>query len=424
MKKIIERILAFLAKRIVKKYHPKIIGITGSIGKTSAKEAIFCVLDGNFRVRQNIKNYNNELGVPLTIIGAESGGSNPIAWLNVFFKALNLLVTEQKDYPEILILEMGADKPGDIGYLVNIAPCFVGVLTKISASHLEAFKTIEAVAKEKQKIITHLERDGFAILNYDDDRIKACAENTRAQIISYGFGDADVRALDLTELNEQKELIGLKFKIQHKGNAVPGFMPGVIGAHGLYAGLAATGVGLAFGLNLIQVSEGLKKYRAPKGRMNVIAGISDSLIIDDTYNSSPDAAMAALDTLGKMHIAGITRKVAVLGDMLELGEMTEESHRALGKRAVESGIGVLVTVGNNRNLIADGARSAGLSDDKIKQFETSGLAGQAVKNLIQSGDITLVKGSQGARMERIVKEIMKNPLDAGKLLVRQGEEWR
>lgn len=418
-----EMILAFLAREIVKKYNPKIVGITGSIGKTSAKEAIFCVLHDHFRVRQNIKNYNNELGVPLTIIGSESGGASPVAWLKIIAKAVNLLFSTQKDYPEILVLEMGADKPGDIAYLVKIAPCFVGVLTKISPSHLEAFKTIEAVAREKQKIITHLGKNGFAVLNFDDERVEACAENTKAQVISYGFGEAAVRALDLTEINEQKELVGLKFKIQHNGHAVPAFMPGVIGAHGLYAGLAATGVGLAFGLNLIEISEGLKKYKAPKGRMSVIAGVKDSLIIDDTYNSSPDAAMAALDTLKKVNIAGIKRKVAILGDMLELGNLTEDAHRNLGKKAVESGAVLIVAVGNYRKLIADGAYSVGLPESQIVQFENSILAGQAMNDLLQSGDIALVKGSQGARMERVVKSIMRNPEQAENLLVRQGSDW-
>jgi UDP-N-acetylmuramoyl-tripeptide--D-alanyl-D-alanine ligase len=424
MKKLLESILAFFAKRVVKKYKPKVVGITGSIGKTSAKEAVFCVLDGHFRVRQNIKNYNNELGVPLTIIGAESGGSNPIAWLNIFVKAINLLITEQKDYPEILVLEMGADKPGDIEYLVKIAPCFVGVLTKISPTHLEAFKTIEAVAKEKEKIFTFIGKDGFAVVNFDDERVVECAEHTEAKVISYGFGEnAAVRALDLTEMNEQKALIGLKFKIQHEGNAMPAFMPGVIGAHGLYAGLAASGVGLAFGLNLIQVSDGLKKYHAPKGRMNVIAGLKESLIIDDTYNSSPDAAMAAVETLKNLNIIGINRKVAVFGDMLELGSLSEEAHLSLGKKAAEAGIRMLVCAGTFRSFIAEGAKSAGLNGQNIFQFETSELAGQAMPNLLQSGDLILVKGSQGSRMERVVKAIMKNPSDAADLLVRQGAEW-
>lgn len=425
MKKALEFALAFFAKKVIQKYKPKVVGITGSIGKTSAKEAVFCVLDGHFRVRQNIKNYNNELGVPLTIIGAESGGMNPIAWMNVFIKATNLLVTKQNDYPEILVLEMGADKPGDIEYLVKIAPCHVGVLTKVSPTHLEAFKTVDAVAKEKEKIFTHIGKDGFAVCNFDDARVRECAKHTEARVISYGFEEgADVRALDLTEMNEQKALIGLKFKIQHDGNAMPAFMPGVIGAHGLYAGLAASGVGLAFGLNLIQVSEGLKKYHAPKGRMNVIAGLKESLIIDDTYNSSPDAAMAALETLKNLNISGINRKVAAFGDMLQLGNLSEDAHRALGKKAAEAGVLMLVCVGTFRSLIAEGAKSAGLNGQNIFQFETSELAGQAMPNLVQSGDLILVKGSQGARMERVVKSIMKNPSEAADLLVRQSAEWR
>ena len=177
LKKLIAWKLRWLAKLILKKYQPKIVGVTGSVGKTSTKEAIFTVLSSKFRVRKNIKNYNNELGVPLSIIGRKSGYKNPFAWLGIFFEAFGLIIFRQKSYPDILVLEMGADKPGDIKYLTDIAPCQVGVFTGVSHVHTEFFKTLKKIAQEKRIIITQLNSAGFAILNFDNEEKLADIKN-------------------------------------------------------------------------------------------------------------------------------------------------------------------------------------------------------------------------------------------------------
>ena len=422
MKERLEKLLAYFAKKIIAKYQPKVVGITGSMGKTSAKEAVFSVLKTKFNVRKNIKNYNNELGVPLTIIGTESGGRSPLGWLKVFGTAIWLLIIKRKKYPEVLVLEMGADKPGDIGYLVNIVPCDVGVVTKVGPAHLEAFKTVANIAKEKRKIVTHLAEKGKAVLNWDDPLVKSMADKVKAEVISFGYNEeADVRSQDMSQHGEGLDLAGIKFKIDSKGSVVPIFLPGVVGAHQINSALIGAAVGVAMGMNLIEVSEGLKDYKTPKGRMSLIRGDRDTLIIDDTYNSSPRAAKAALDALAKLNIEQVERKVAVLGDMLELGDYTEEAHRELGKSVAEAGIDYLILVGKYREETARGAVEGGLTE--VIKFEDSLKARQEINDLIKSKDLILVKGSQGSRMERLVKTLMAEPEKAEELLVRQDSSW-
>lgn len=172
-KKIIwlENILRFMARVVLWKYKPKIVGITGSVGKTSAKEAISLVLSTKFNVRKAEKNYNNEIGIPLTIIGAKSGEGSALGWLKVFLKWIFLIIFPSK-YPEIVVLEMGIDRPGDMDYLLDFIPVDVGVLTDVSESHLEFFKTIDNIAKEKWKLIESVSNDGVIVVNFDNDKIR------------------------------------------------------------------------------------------------------------------------------------------------------------------------------------------------------------------------------------------------------------
>lgn len=413
----------------MKKYKPQIVGITGSVGKTSTKEAVYTVLSSKFRVWKNIKNYNNELGVPLSILGVESGYKNPFAWLVVFFRAFGLLIWKKKDYPKILVLEMGADKPGDIKYLTRLAPCHVGVITAIGHVHEEFFGSLDKIIREKQIIVTHLKKDDFAVLNADDALVMQTESRLKSQIITFGFSNqAEVRAADLVvsagpeaDHWEAGKIGGVSFKMLYGGSTVPVFLPSVLGEHQVYSALAAAAVGFAFGLNAVDVSAALKEYKPPPGRMNLISGIKQTLLIDDTYNSSPMAARAALAVMEKIKVPG--RKFAAFGDMLELGEYTESGHREVGE-AVSLAAEFLITVGDKAKFIADEANKQGMPADKIHSFPNTYEAGKFIQEELKPGDIVLIKGSQGARMERVVKELMEDPLQAGKLLVRQGEEWK
>lgn len=429
MKKILKKILRFLAKNVLKKYNPDIIGITGSVGKTSAKEAVFAVLEEKYKIRKNIKNYNNEIGVPLTILGCEAGNRSILKWAMVFLSGIMLIVFKDKKYPDILILEMGADRPGDIKYLTEIAPCKIGVLTRIGQSHMEYFSTTKKIIKEKETIVTHLGKNGFAILNGDDENIKTIKGKLKCDSISYGFSeDVDVRAIELDVDNaivygKKTSIKGINFKVQHNGNIVPVSLPHILGKQHIYAALAGIAVGVANKINLVEIAESLKKYKGSPGRMNLIDGIKNTIIIDDSYNSSPESCGAALNVVKNLSLAEGKKKYAFLGDMLELGNISEEAHFKIGKIVFESGIDYLMIIGERARDISRGAKDAGMNSDNIYSFTNLREAGIFIQDRICEGDLILVKGSQGMRMEKIVKELMAEPLKAKELLVRQDASW-
>ena len=427
LKSILHYWLRVLSKKILKKYKPDVVGITGSVGKTTAKEAIAAVLENKFIVRRSTKNYNNEIGLPLTIIGLEkTPGKSILGWVAAMLKAKKLIFKRDKNYPEVLVLEMGADKPGDIEYLTDIAPCKVGVLTFISHAHTEFFKTLKKIAQEKRIIISHLRQDGFAVLNFDNEMVMQSVSTTKAEVITYGFKDgADLRATDVNILKDEKTgwPTGLNFKILYKGNVVPVFLHGVIAKSAVYAALSGLAVGTIFGVNLVDGAQALGKIKWPAGRMRLIPGIKNTLIIDDTYNSSPDAAKIALEALAQVEIKAGGERWVVLGDMLELGSETENAHRELGFKVAELGVDNLLTVGEAAKHIAMAAGEAGLDKHRIASFAASGEAGKFLQGKLKPGDAALVKGSQGARMEKVVKELMAEPLSAESLLVRQDSFW-
>lgn len=425
MKKIVQKILYVLARAILKKYKPGVVGITGSMGKTSTKEAIFAVLSSKFSVRQNIKNYNNELGLPLSILGRESGFKSVFKWLGVILHGVRLILFRDAKYPEILVLEMGADHPGDIKYLTDLAPCKVGVVTGIGPAHLEFFESIDKIVKEKRIIISHLNQEGFAVLNRDDEKVYEMRDKTRARVLTYGFNsEADVRAQEDSVIGDGVDIKGINFKLSYSGAVVPIFIPWILGKQHIYAALAGAAVGISYGMNLVEISQSLKNYKAPKGRMNLIAGIKRTLIIDDTYNASPIPTEVALEVLQSIKLpAEDDKKFAVLGDMLELGSFSEEGHKQVGRAAAKSGVDYLVTVGERSRDIARAAKEAGMNEDRVSNFPTPEEAGLFVQGKMKQGDVVLVKGSQGMRMEKVVKELMAEPLLAAELLVRQDPEW-
>ncbi len=419
--KCLEVILRLMAIAIIKRHQPTIIGITGSVGKTSTKEAVFLVLSSRFRTRKNEKNYNNEIGIPLTIIGAETGGKSILKWLEVFLKWLSALIWTR--YPEFLVLEMGADRIGDIGYLTSFVPLRVGIVTNVSESHLEFFKNLSQIAGEKRKIIKNLPPDGLAILNSDNERVRAMREKTKARVITYGFAeDADFRAENISFGENSPELKGINFKLNSGGKIIPFRLPHILARHLVYSVLAAAAVGEYFKINLVDTALVLEKFVAHFGRMNLIAGIKNSFIIDDTYNSSPVSAVAALETLAEAGNFG--RKIAVLGDMLELGEETENKHRLIGKKVFETKVDLFVAVGDRMKFSAEELRSSGYSAEKIFHFDDPESAGEKIRAEIKSDDFVLVKGSQGMRMEKVVEKIMAEPDDKEKILCRQTADWQ
>ncbi len=432
MKKIPLRILKYalkqLARMTIRRFKPQIIGITGSVGKTSTKEAIFAVLslkkDGKWKIRKSEDNLNNELGMPLTILGdwaeedlklvsrGQPAGTSKLKkiffWLKVITSSLIRIYRRGSAYPEVLILEYAADRPGDIKYLLEIAKPNIAIITAIGEipSHVEFFTGPDAVAREKAKLIESLSASGFAILNYDNEAVINMKEKTSARIISFGFTDgADMKINNLKnfskELGESLEF-GSYFKLEYGGSLVPVNLKNTFGKAQAYASAAAACVGLIFDMNLVEISEALSQNYSPaKGRMNLIKGVKDSYIINDAYNASPISMQEALETLSSLEVK---RKIAVLGDMLELGKYSIEAHESLGKLAAKI-VDVLVVVGPRANFVAEAAKNEGFLENKIMVFDSVSEACESVQNLIKSGDLVLIKASRAIGLDKIVEEI-------------------
>ena len=427
----LEKILRYFAVRALRRFKPRIVGVTGSVGKTSTKEAVFTVLSAKFRVRKNEKNYNNEIGLPLTVLGLESGGGSFWKWLAILLKFVLVITLESKKrYPEILVLEMGADRPGDIKYLVDFLKPEVGAVTAIGISHLEFFKDRKQIAKEKSTLVKYLVKDGLAVLNFDDKEVRKMAEELKAEKIFYGFSEeANIRASDIFFGYEKTEdfyggdldkIRGISFKLNYDGATVPLRLMQSVGRPQIYSVLAAAAVGVHFGMNLLEIANALKNFQAPAGRLNIIDGIKNTIIIEDSYNAAPQSTLAALEVLEKIKAR---RKLAALGNMLELGAETESGHRDIGKKVAEAA-NVLFAVGDKAKFIADEAEKAGLDKNNIFCYDSSIEAKIPIQNMLQEGDVILIKGSQGARMELISEEIMRYPEQAEKLLPRQTAEWK
>ena len=432
---ILQKVLAILARAVIKKYNPIIIGITGSVGKTSTKEAIFAVLKNKYRVRTAEKNYNNEIGLPLTILGIQHYGRKILGWLSALIRVAIGVYLRKSPYPEILILEYGVDRPGDMDYLLSVARPKIAVVTAIGdvPVHVEFFKDPEELVEEKTKLVAALPADGTAILNHDDYAVYDMGEKTKVHVTTFGIEErADLRITNYelriakdAELGDTPE--GIAFKIEYDGKVVPIRLNGALGIAQAYSASAAAAVGIILGLNLVEISEALREYTPPPGRLRLIKGIKNSFILDDTYNASPESTRVALETLKNIPAK---RKIAVLGDMLEIGKYTEQAHRTVWDWTAEF-VDLLFTVGPRAKFIADEAQTRGIEKDarrlepnQVFKYDDSLSAGRALDPLIQPGDLILVKGSQAMRMEKTVEEIMARPEKAGELLVRQDEYWK
>lgn len=418
---VLGSILKLLARATIARYKPGIVGITGSVGKTSAKEAIRAVLASDRAILSSPKSFNNELGLPLAVLGDWKLTEGLLFWPKVIIYSLIQLIVKST-YPEIIVLEYGIDHPGDMRRLLNIVEPHVGVFTGMGdvPVHVEFFSSPKGVLKEKTKLISQLPSTGFAILNADDPHVMSTRDHTNAHVVTYGFSsDADLRITNFSEKVNDTEG-GISCKFLYGGNSVPVRIPNVVGKTHAYAAAAGAAVGITFGLHLVKIVEALSTYKAPPGRLSLLSGIKGSHIIDDTYNASPIAMHEAIDTLERI---GGKRKIAVLGDMLELGSYTEDSHEKVGKR-VAAVADILITVGVKAKFIDEAARRARMGASSLSHFRTIKEAGAFLQSLLMKGDVVLVKASQGVRLENVVLEVMAEPSRAEELLVRQTPVWR
>lgn len=426
MRYLLQFILKLFARATIAKYKPRIVGITGSVGKTSTKEAIVAVLATKWRVGQTPKNLNNEIGLPLIILGEKDSGYNSVfSWLKIFGRALKQLLITNATYPEFLVLEYGVDKEGDMDYLLSIARPEVAVITAIAPTHLEFLGSVEAVGREKSKLITNLPPQGIVVLNLDDDWLADFSGKIKSRLITFGFSQtAQVRADNwLLSKDENNSVIGISFKLISGGSSVPIFLPGIVGKPAVLVALAATVVGIALGVPLLDISQALQSMPLLPGRLRLIAGVFNTTLIDDTYNSSPAAVVEALDVLSRFPLVVNARRWAILGDMLELGKESEKLHRGIGKLVVKSKVDFLITVGKESRAMASGATLDGFKPESAWHFTDSSEVGHFVKQRLQAGDVVLIKGSQGIRCEKVTKKLMAEPELANELLVRQYKPW-
>jgi UDP-N-acetylmuramoyl-tripeptide--D-alanyl-D-alanine ligase len=351
------------------KHAPRVVGVTGSIGKTTTKEMIYGVLSQRFRTLKSKGNYNSETGLPLTLLKLEPSHQR-------------------------VVLEMGMYGLGEIAELAAIARPHVGVVTNVGPSHLERLGTIERIAQAKAELVEALPDDGVAILNGDDPWVRQMAAQTRAEVFYYGLDQTcDLWANHI----ESRGLEGIRFRFHHSSEMIHAKVP-MLGQHSVHTALAAAAVGLVEGQSWEEIIDGLRG--AAHLRLVVVSGLRGSTILDDTYNASPASTIAALNLLEELD----GRKIAVLGDMLELGAFEEEAHQKVGRRALDV-VAVLITVGERGRLIADEALACGMEAEKVFIEKDNDNAITRLREITAPGDVILVKGSRGMKMEAIVDEL-------------------
>lgn len=347
-----------------------VVGVTGSIGKTTTKELIASLLEQRFPTLRTPANLNTDIGVPLTLLKLDSGH-------------------------RAAVLEMAMYDMGEIRRLAQIAAPTIGVVTQVSHSHLERLGSLERIAEAKSELVQELPSTGLAVLNADDERVRRMASLSAARVLFYGVSpEATVRGGAI----ESHGLRGIEFTVHFQEEQLRAKL-GLLGTHSVHAALAAVAVALHLGMSLEEAVGGLK--RAEQGlRLAVAEGINGSTLLDDTYNANPTSMLAALNLLGEME----GRRVAVLGDMLELGSFEFEGHCLVGRRAA-SVVDWLITVGRLGRWIAQEARTMGMSPEAVESFDGNDEAIRRLQMGLRPGDFVLLKGSRGMRLDEVVAAV-------------------
>lgn len=405
----IYQVLAFYARIVIRKYRPTIIAITGTVGKTSTKEAVYQVLADAFpgKVRKSEGNLNAEIGIPLSILGYKSL-PNKFLWSFFLIGALSRL--NQKNYPKYLVLEMGVEHAGDLASFTSIAKPDYAIITAVGSAHLSNFKTEKEYQKEKLSIITSVPLDGKIIINYDDPILLPI---TGKRIISVA---AKNRLADYHAEDVRINLKGSEFRICCSGHKIA-IKSHVLGAHIISSSIFAFAIANIFGVSLIKAGKSLEKIMPFPGRMSPIEGENSTSIIDDTYNANPGSVKAALITLSEISHKG--RKVLILGNMNELGDNEKKSHEEIGAFA-RGRCEFAVFTGQNAGIMQKGYGDKSTS----MVFKDRRELVDKIDDIIKKDDLILIKASQnGNYFEEVTKHLMKNPEKADKLLVRQDRFW-
>lgn len=445
MLKTIQRWIGLATKKCIKREKPQIVAITGAVGKSTTKQMIAALFEadgGKRSVRVSPKNYNNELGVPLTILNAEAPGRSLAGWFWLLQKAWLSSIGALKTCPDVFVLEMGADRPGDIKYLTSIAPPDIAIITAVTPEgsdlapvHRANYASTKEIVQEKGDLVRALTSGGTAILNADDRSVFAMRHETEAHVLTFGEADtADIRILSseikLESGPHGKTPTGLRIVARHWGHTFELEFTGVFGRPVAYAVGAAIGVAEAMDTRIEAIRELPQALKPMAGRTRIIPGIKHTTLFDDSYNASPAAVISAVRDLTSMELEPGQRKIACLGEMRELGEESELLHKKVAAECARMRVDFLVVCGIFADAMKIAAQEAGMQPDMVKAFEDTPEAGLFLQNEIRPGDIILAKASEGThktkgvRMERVIKELMAEPLRASELLVRQEAAWQ
>jgi UDP-N-acetylmuramoyl-tripeptide--D-alanyl-D-alanine ligase len=410
--------LSILARLVVRRYRPHIVMITGSVGKTSTKDAVAAVLGTRFFVRKSEKSFNSEFGVPFTILGVDNPWDNPLAWFALVKQAVSLLILPNV-YPKMLVLEVAADRPGDLARILRIVTPDAVIVTPFPEIpvHVEAYASPAAVHEEEFSPAHALHAAAPLIISTDDAYSYENAVRTPAHVISYGLAQkATVRLSNIGYAESEGHVVGMQAEVSVQGVQKRLLVQGSVGGAQVFPGAAALATACAFDIDPeVALAALATSYEPPAGRGRLLPGKNGSIIIDDSYNASPVAAEYALKTLKDFPRA--KRRIAVLGDMLELGRYSVTEHERIGALARQSA-DVVVAVGIRARAFALAEGNA-----EVLLFDNSTAAAQELPSRVQEGDVILIKGSQSIRTEFIVKALLDNPRDVSKL-VRQEKKWK
>ena len=366
--------LGQLAGLVRSKSTARVIGVTGSTGKTLTKDFLASVLQRNYKTVASQGSFNNEVGVPLTLLSI-------------------------KPSTEMVVLEMGSRGPGHIAQLCSFAKPDAGIVTNVGVTHYKYFKSEENVALAKAELLKAIPPEGFCVLNADEPRYKWLARRCGGKDFCFGTSRASqVRGEDLRVNDRGKP----SFTIMYNGSRIGIDLP-LPGRHNLYNALAAAACSLALGLGLEQVKAGLEKARLTEWRMEMFKTSEGVTILNDCYNSNPAAMKAALKSLADIDASG--KLIVVLGDMAELGSISEEAHHRVGELVVESGADVLITVGKRARDIASAARHRGLPRGSVFPTRDVVQAAEVLRSVLEPEDMVLIKGSRSLGMERLAHSL-------------------
>ena len=360
-----------------RQHRAKVVAITGSSGKTTAKEMTSSVLEISNRILKTRGNFNNLIGLPLTLLGLE----------------------EQHDK---VVLEMGMNRPGEISRLTEIADPDVGVILNVGMAHMEGLGSLEGIAEAKAELMERIRPEAFMVLNGDDELLMKKAGAISRKKMTFGLGERnDVRARGI----ESRGLEGTRFQVEYGENAWPAEL-NIPGFHNVMNALAAFAVGIALGEKPEKIIEGLSRYEGMKGRFGIVRLQRNMVLVDDTYNANPTSLKAALESVGTLRTKG-GRLIVGLGDMLELGDAAVQAHRNAGELVARVGAVRFFALGEHARDMEQGALAAGMSPGRVRIVQDVKEMAESILEEMKEGDVILLKGSRRMGLERVSEEIQK-----------------